>query len=50
VPLPHDSLVPVLLMLGFGEATLTGMLATLLAVYRPAWIHTFSDERYLHRR
>ena len=25
----------------------TGMLATLMAVYRPRWIGTFSDERYL---
>lgn len=48
--LPRESLVPVLLMLAFGEATLTGMLATLLAVYRPRWIHTFSDERYLARK
>lgn len=45
--LPRDTLVPVLLMLAFGEATLTGMLATLMAVYRPGWIHSFSDERYL---
>jgi len=48
--LPGESLVPVLLMLGFGEATFTGMLATLMAVYRPAWIHTFSDERYLQSK
>jgi len=47
---PPESLVPLLLMLGFGEATLTGMLATLMAVYRPAWIHTFFDERYLARK
>lgn len=47
---PHESLVAALLMLAFGEATLTGMLATLMAVYRPAWIRTFSDERYLARK
>ena len=46
--LPPDApLMAVLLMLGFAEATLTGMLATLMAVYRPRWIGTFSDERYL---
>jgi uncharacterized membrane protein len=44
---PDAPLVAVLLMLGFAEATLTGMLATLMAVYRPHWIGTFSDERYL---
>lgn len=48
--LPADApLAAVLLMLGFAEATLTGMLATLMAVYRPRWIGTFSDERYLRR-
>ena len=48
--LPVDAPVgAVLLMLGFAEATLTGMLATLMAVYRPGWIGTFSDERYLRR-
>jgi len=48
--LPADvPLVPVLMLLGFAEATLTGMLATLMAVYRPRWIGTFSDERYLRR-
>lgn len=49
-PLPRESIGPVLLMLAFGEATLTGMLATLMAVYRPAWIQTFSDERYLAKK
>jgi len=44
---PDAPLTAVLLMLGFAEATLTGMLATLMAVYRPHWIGTFSDERYL---
>jgi len=44
---PDAPVTAVLLMLGFAEATLTGMLATLMAVYRPRWIGTFSDERYL---
>jgi uncharacterized membrane protein len=38
------------LLLAFGEATLTGMLASVFAVYKPAWLATFSDERYLKRR
>ena len=42
--------VPYLLNLSFAEATLTGMVLTLLVVYRPAWVTTFDDGRYLHRR
>jgi uncharacterized membrane protein len=38
------------LLLAFGEATLTGMLTSVFAVYKPAWLATFSDERYLKRR
>lgn len=44
---PDVPLTALLLMLGLAEATLTGMLATLMAIYRPRWIETFSDERYL---
>lgn len=40
--------VPYLLYLAFGEATLTGMLLTLAVVYRPRWVATFDDARYLH--
>ena len=35
------------LLLSFGEATLTGMLITLAVVYRPGWVATFDDARYL---
>jgi uncharacterized membrane protein len=42
--------VPYLLYLAFGEATLTGMVVTLLVVYRPGWVATFDDARYLERR
>ena len=41
--------LPMFMLLGFGEATLTGMLAALFVVYRPTWIRTFRDERYLRR-
>ncbi len=41
--------LPMFILLGFGEATLTGMLAALFVVYRPAWVDTFSDERYLRK-
>ena len=36
--------------MGFGEATLTGMLLTLLVVYRPAWVATFNDAHYFKDR
>jgi uncharacterized membrane protein len=45
-----DDLLPMLVMLGFGEGTLSGMLLSLMVVYRPAWVGTFSDARYLARR
>jgi uncharacterized membrane protein len=38
------------LMLGFGEAFLTGALVTLFVVYRHDWVSTFDDSRYLARR
>jgi uncharacterized membrane protein len=38
------------LMLGFGEAFLTGALLTLFVVYRREWVATFDDARYLARR
>lgn len=49
-PSPGADWLPMLILLGFGEATLTGMLAALFVVYRPAWVGTFSDARYLRRR
>jgi uncharacterized membrane protein len=45
-----DDLLPMLVMLGFGEGTLSGMLVSLMVVYRPTWVATFSDARYLARR
>jgi uncharacterized membrane protein len=45
-----EDLLPMLVMLGFGEGTLSGMLLSLMVVYRPAWVGTFSDARYLARR
>jgi uncharacterized membrane protein len=45
-----DAWTAMALMLAFGEATVSGMLVTLFVVYKPAWVATFRDERYLHRR
>lgn len=41
---------PYFLYLAFGEATLTGMVITLTVVYRPRWVATFDDARYLKGR
>jgi len=42
--------VPWLLYLGFGEAMLTGMIVTLVVTYRPQWVATFDDARYIEGR
>ncbi len=38
---------PYFLLLGFSEAWLSGMVITLFVVYRPSWVLTFDDSRYL---
>ena len=38
---------PYFLLLGFSEAWLSGMVMTLFVVYRPNWVLTFDDSRYL---
>jgi uncharacterized membrane protein len=42
--------VPYLIYLGWGEAVLTGMALTLMVVYRPQWVTSFDDDRYLRKR
>lgn len=41
--------LPYYVLLAWGEALLTGMAVTLMVVYRPQWIPSFDDERYLSR-
>lgn len=41
------SYLPYFILMGWAEAMLSGMLMTLMVVYRPEWVGTFSDERYL---
>ena len=38
---------PYFLLLAFAEAWLSGMVMTLFVVYRPQWVATFDDSRYL---
>lgn len=44
-----EQFLPYCLLLAFAEATLTGMVITLFVVYRPQWVGTFDDARYLRR-
>lgn len=42
--------VPYFFLLAWSEAFMTGMLATLLAVYKPEWLETFDDNRYIRNK
>jgi uncharacterized membrane protein len=46
--LPQDRLAYSLL-LAWGESVVTGMLVSAFAVYRPQWVRTFDDTRYLRK-
>lgn len=39
--------LPYYVLMGWSEALLTGMAVTLMTAFRPAWLSTFSDARYL---
>lgn len=39
--------LPYVFLLAFAEAWLSGMVVTLFVVYRPDWVCTFDDSRYL---
>lgn len=41
--------LPYYLLMAWSEAFVTGMVVTLLVVYRPQWVATFDDWRYLNR-
>ncbi len=42
-----DEYLPYYLLMAWSEAFLTGMLVTLMVVYKPEWVATFDDKRYL---
>lgn len=42
--------IPYFVLVGFSESWLSGMFVTLFIVYRPEWVASFSDERYLKKR
>lgn len=45
-----DEYLPFFVLLAFSEAWLTGMLMTLLVIYRKGWVASFDDQRYLTRK
>lgn len=44
-----DEYLPYYMLMAWGEAFATGMLITLMVVYKPEWVSTFDDTRYLGR-
>lgn len=42
--------LPYFLLMGWSEALLSGMALTLLVVYRPQWVATFDDARYIRNK
>lgn len=42
-----DVWMPAVMLMAFAEAWLSGMIVTLLVIYRPQWLSTFDDRRYL---
>jgi len=39
--------LPFFLLIAFSEAFITGMLITMMVIYKPEWVSTFDDKRYL---
>jgi len=39
--------LPYYLLMAWSEAFLTGMIVTLMVVYKPEWVATFDDKRYI---
>ena len=42
--------LPFYLLIAWSEAFATGMLMTILVVYKPEWVSTFDDRRYIHNK
>lgn len=45
-----ENYTPYFILLAWSEALTTGMGATLMAVYRPEWLETFDDDRYIRNK
>jgi len=42
-----DEYLPYYLLMAWSEAFLTGMVLTLMVIYKPEWVATFDDKRYI---
>lgn len=42
-----EEYLPYFFLIAFSEAFVTGMLITMLVIYKPEWVATFDDKRYL---
>jgi len=42
-----EEYLPYYLLMGWSEAFITGMLVTMMVIYKPHWVSTFDDRRYL---
>lgn len=45
-----DEALPYYLLLGWSEAFASGIVMAMLVIYRPQWVETFDDARYLRGR
>jgi uncharacterized membrane protein len=43
-----EDYLPFYFLMGWAEAFATGMMVTLMVVYKPEWVATFDDRRYLY--
>lgn len=49
----HDlstTYLPFYLLMAWSEALTTGVIITLMVVYRPPWVATFDDKAYIENR
>lgn len=42
-----EEYLPYFFLIAFSEAFITGMLVTMMVIYKPEWVATFDDRRYL---
>lgn len=46
----NQNYLPYYILMSWSEAMLSGMAITLMTAYRPSWVSTFDDQRYLVKR
>lgn len=46
----YSQYLPYYILMGWSEAMSTGMIMTLMVVFRPQWVSTFDDERYIRNK